>query len=70
VKEDSIVRNNLMEREGYSPYCGNDTVNCPWPRTHFDGEQFICKHCGWRSSFPEDFMERYKAKWKIKESAK
>jgi hypothetical protein len=31
------------------------------PRTHFDGRQFVCA-CGWRSSFPADFIAKYKAK--------
>ena len=58
----SIVRDNLMTREGYSPYCGN--VNCSeMPRTNFNGEQFECFLCGWVSSFDKEFIEQYKAKW-------
>lgn len=67
---DTIVRKNLMERAGYSPYCGDKlckprTMNSPerWPRTKFDGEQFVCSKCGWRSNFPVDFIERYKKRW-------
>lgn len=49
--------------EGYSPYCPQCSV---MPRTFFNGEQFQCPNCGWVSQFPEDFIERYKNKWKIK----
>lgn len=64
----SIVRDNLMTRKGYSPYCGS-TGHCPLPRTHFDGEQFVCKHCGWRSEFPKEFIDTYKREWGIDQDA-
>jgi len=57
-----IVRNNLMTQPGYTPYCGTGNY-CRIPRTYFDGEQFACPHCGWRSQFPADFIAEYKAKW-------
>jgi len=57
----SIVRENLMTRTGYSPYCGAADCCWLWPRTAFDGEQFKCL-CGWRSGFDPEFIERYKAK--------
>lgn len=60
--EKSIVRENLMTRKGYTPYCGNIHCSCGMPRTIFDGEQFYCK-CGWRSSFPKEFIDRYKKRW-------
>jgi hypothetical protein len=53
-----------MSKKGYSPYCGSQDI-CPLPRTHFDGEQFFCKHCGWRSEFPEGFIREYKKKWDL-----
>lgn len=62
-----IVRRNLMERKGYSPYCGGERCT-KTPRTFFDGEQFVCLHCGWKSSFPKDFMKEYKLKWLTNES--
>jgi hypothetical protein len=62
VKEESLVRQNLMDREGYSPYCGDNKCCYRWPRTRFKDGQFVCD-CGWRSRFPEDFISRYKAKW-------
>lgn len=37
--ETTVIRENLMTQEGYTPYCG------------------------WTSSFPEDFIKRYKEKW-------
>lgn len=55
----SVVRRNLMEQEGYSPYCGNDKCGHVWPRTKFDGDQFRCR-CGWVSQFPDDFIAEYK----------
>lgn len=58
----SLIRENLMSRPGYSPYCGNDTCPLLWPRTKWDGEQFRC-NCGWRSAFPAEFIAEYKAKW-------
>ena len=60
----SVVRDNLMNEKGYSPYCG---AMCKWmPRTYFDGEQFVCPDCGWRSEFPADFIATYKKKWNLK----
>jgi len=61
----SIVRDNLMTRKGYSPYCGN-RVCITMPRTVFNGNQFVCKQCGWQSLFPKDFIETYKREWGIK----
>lgn len=60
MPESTIVRENLMTRPGYSPYCGNMECAAGMPRTRFDGRQFRCS-CGWRSGFPEDFITRYKA---------
>ena len=67
-KETSTVRRNLMEQEGYSPYCGNmkparQFDGCSNPRTYWNGEQFQCPECGWTSCFPDDFIDRYKTKW-------
>lgn len=67
----TVVRENLMTRERYTPYCGNDISRgepggCGCPRTKFNGSQFICPECGWISGFPEEFIERYKEKWNIK----
>lgn len=58
----SIVRENLMTKRGYTPYCGDGECRFRMPRTRFDGEQFTCI-CGWRSEFPADFIAAYKAKW-------
>jgi hypothetical protein len=66
--ENSIVRNNLMTRPDYSPYCGDFACRFHMPRTTFDGEQFKCP-CGWRSQFPADFIEQYKAKWRPNQSS-
>ena len=62
IKTNSIVRNNLMTIENYSPYCG--AGNCLlMPRTIFNGKQFECMTCGWISQFPEEFISKYKHKW-------
>ena len=58
----NIVRDNLMARSGYKPYCGGDCR--AMPRAQFDGEQFKCE-CGWRSQFSADFIAEYKARWGI-----
>jgi hypothetical protein len=61
----SIVRDNLMTRPGYTPYCGDMHCKAGMPRTDFDGEQFKCR-CGWRSNFDREFIDAYKAKWGLK----
>lgn len=58
----SIVRDNLMTRKDYKPYCGNENCRFNMPRTRYIGGQFQCG-CGWRSSFEADFIEAYEAKW-------
>lgn len=58
----SVVRDNLMTRPGYSPYCGTHLPAWQAPRTRFNGQQFECT-CGWTSSFEPEFIEAYKAKW-------
>lgn len=57
----SIVRNNLMKRPNYAPYC----MGCSsMTRMSWDGEQF--KHpCGARTTFPIDFIELYKERWHV-----
>jgi hypothetical protein len=67
-QELSIVRTNLMNQLGYSGYCGNglprrEPGGCSWPRTRWNGRQFVCPECGWTSWYPDDFINRYKAKW-------
>lgn len=68
--ETTIVRQNLMTQEGYTPYCGSDIARhemggCDNPRTKWNGQQFVCHKCGWCSKFTADFIERYKERWKI-----
>lgn len=61
----SIVRDNLMSRPGYSPYCGGEKCSYDWPRTRFNGSQFQCR-CGWQSAFDDEFIKqykRYRAEW-------
>ena len=65
MKETTLIRENLMNEKGYSPYCGNNVSRyaeggCSNPRTSFNGEQFVCHECGWISQFPADFIKRYK----------
>lgn len=58
----TIVRHNLMTKEGYTPYCGSDHCTLRWPRTTFNGNQFTCS-CGWTSQFDSIFIQEYKLKW-------
>lgn len=55
----SIIRENLLTRYGYTPYCGSPRCFLMMPRTRFNGEQFACR-CGWVSGFDKDFIEKYK----------
>lgn len=68
--EESLIRNNLMTRPGYTPYCGNNISRhekggCDNPKTIFKDDQFHCIICGWVSEFPKDFITRYKEHWGI-----
>lgn len=68
MTELAIVRENLMTVPNYTGYCGNAEPRgypggCSNPRTIFDGEQFVCPECKWRSQYPEDFITRYKVRW-------
>ena len=56
----SIVRENLLTRPGYTPYCGSEQCRYGMPRTKFDGSQFKC-YCGWTSGFEAEFIEQYKS---------
>jgi hypothetical protein len=64
MTEQSIVRENLMTVEGYTPYCGSDNCHKGMPRTKWDKElkQFVCS-CGWVSEFHKGFIARYIIKW-------
>lgn len=64
----SVVRRNLMTVPGYSPYCG--AMCRVMPRTRFNGEQFVCPCCGWVSSFPKEFIDEYKKKWRLYETGR
>lgn len=68
MTEETIVRENLMTIQGHTGYCANpkaakDPKGCNNPRTKWDGDQFTCPSCGWRSQFPSDFIIRYKERW-------
>lgn len=61
----SIIQQNLLTVPHYSPYCGS--ADCKTvPRTVFDGEQFKCPLCGWRSRFEPEFIADYKKRWEDK----
>lgn len=66
MEEESIVRQNLMDNKNYRPYCGDEHPSCYMPRTEWTGKQFICPNCKWISKFPDEFIERYKAKHNLK----
>jgi hypothetical protein len=64
----NVVQWNLMDREGYTPYCGYEgKCSGHWPRMVWVDrlEQFKCYHCGYTTEFKNDFIERYKRKWKL-----
>jgi len=52
----STVRRNLLSEPGYAPYCGGSYAVCGLPRTMFDGEQFKCPRCSFRSNFEPEFI--------------
>jgi len=68
MTEETIVRQNLMDDVNYRPYCGNthpshSPLGCNNPRAErIPDLQFKCPNCGWTSSFPEEFITRYKLK--------
>ena len=67
MKELTIVRENLMNVEGYSGYCGameNCSLGMPRTKWDKDKEQFVCQ-CGWVSQYPKTFIRRYKKRWSL-----
>ena len=54
------MQEKLITEKGYAPYCGRCSS---WSRAVFNGNQFVCKFCGWKSVYPVEFITRYKAKW-------
>lgn len=62
-KPQTWMQEKLLTEEGYMPYCGNPRCR-EMPRTQFNGEQFYCRCCRWESSYPKEFIEAYKKKWK------
>lgn len=64
MKEETVVRNNLMTDLNYTPYCGGHKCNYRSPRSVWNSykKQFTCK-CGWVSQFPDEFIDRYVKKW-------
>lgn len=56
----SVVRDNLMSQERYSPYC---SACDDMPRTFFNGSQFECPDCKWVSDFDDKFISEFKSKW-------
>ena len=66
MTEETIVRQNLMDNVNYRPYCGS-SERCSNPRTEYRtlDSQFICPECKWISTFPENFIKRYKEKHKL-----
>jgi len=54
----SLVRENLLSRLNYTPYCGGERCRV-MPRAYFNGSQFQCSSCGWVSKFEPEFIEAY-----------
>lgn len=66
MAEETIARENLMNKKRYAPYCGDEMCSKGMPHTKWDvdKEQFVCK-CGWVSKIAPDFILRYKNKWNL-----
>jgi hypothetical protein len=66
MKEETTVRENLMNEKDYSPYCGSNKCRHKMHRAKWsdDKKQFTYS-CVWVSQFPDDFINTYIAKWKI-----
>lgn len=62
-RELTFMQEKLLTEEGYRPYCGNIDDCRQMPRTYFNGEQFVCTCCGWKSNYPDWFIKEYKNKW-------
>ncbi len=60
INQMSLVRRNLMTKEGYAPYCSK--TGCMM-RTVFNGEQFDCPVGHFTTAFPAWFIKRYKRRW-------
>ena len=60
----SQVRKNLMSKPGYMPYCGALACSVA-PRTTFNGKQFECSACGWKSRLEATFIATYRLKWSL-----
>jgi hypothetical protein len=62
----STVRNNLMKRPNYSPYCGVGTCMM---RLSWNGAQFQCaRHKDYVTNFPDDFIKKYSDRWHSEET--
>lgn len=65
MAEDSIVRQNMIDNENYRPYCmkcsGLQRMNM-----RLDNLQLQCPKCITITSFPSDFIDRYKTKHNLK----
>ena len=70
MKEETIVRQNMMDNINYRPYCGSvfplhpNYKSCSSPRTIWSSgrNQMLCPECKWASEFPREFIDRYKTK--------
>lgn len=66
-KDMNLIKTNLMNRQGYTPYCGKDNCFMGMPRTEFKNDQFHCI-CGWVSQFDSKFIAEYKQKWNLEKA--
>lgn len=63
----SIVRCNMLQDVNYRPYCGNNIARdkiggCHNPRMVWSNNinQNVCPYCGMTTTYPADFIVRYK----------
>lgn len=60
----SQVRTNMMKDRYYTPYC----IPCPGIQRFGQlgpDDQMTCSKCGDKTTFPKEFIERFKAKHNI-----
>lgn len=70
IEYGSVVRNNLMKRPFYKPYCGREgSCSGSWPRMIFTNDQFECSSCGYRTNFEPSFIAEYRLRAKKLEAS-
>jgi hypothetical protein len=61
-ENNKVVRLNLLNRKGYTPYCSSPICTLDQPRTIRKANQFVCG-CGFRTNYDWKFNNAYRSKW-------